>query len=368
MKETPLHGEHVRMGAKMVEFAGFHMPLYYTSIIEEHMAVRKAVGIFDVSHMGDVIVEGPDATDFISHMLPSDGYLTSDYQCRYSAFLNPQGRMKDDTIFTRLSEERYFLVPNAAKTGEIVEWLRANDEDFSVNVIDVSEGYACIAVQGPLAEKVVSAVVDGDITSMEFMHARLVALRGIEIPRNPLGGDKIFLSRTGYTGEDGFELVVPAKMATTLWRELLKEGEEYGIKPCGLGARDTLRMEKGFLLSGQDFNEDRTPLEAGISWIIDWDHEFIGKEPLLKQREEKNYDRFRGFIVEGKAIPRHGTPVYSGDERVGVITSGTKSPTLGVPIGLGYVRRKFSKVGMKVEVEIRGKRYPAEVRKPRLVT
>ncbi len=370
MKYTALHDVHVKMGAKMTEFAGYHMPLWYSKITEEHMAVRKAVGIFDVSHMGDLIIEGPDASEFLSFALPTDVSRKEIMQAAYSAFINHRGILIDDTIVTRLGENRYLVVPNAATTDLIYHWLYSLSAGYDVEIKNVSAEFSSIAIQGPNAEKTLQKLVVEDLSGLKFFHAMVSEMKDMKIKNNELSGEKLYISRTGYTGEDGFEIVFPNEHAERIWNMLLEAGKEYGIKPCGLASRDSLRLEKGFLLSGQDFephHEPHTPLEAGISWTVDWDHDFIGRDVLKKQKEEKNYVMFRGIVVKGRGIPRHGDKIFVGDEQVGYLTSGTLSPVLNVGIGLGYIKRPYTKVGTEVEVEIRNRRIPAEVRKPRLV-
>ena len=372
MKYTALHDVHEKMGAKMTEFAGYHMPLWYTKIREEHMAVRQAVGIFDVSHMGDLIIDGPDATDFLSFALPTDISKKKIMQASYTTFINYKGVMIDDTIVTRIEENRYLVVPNAATADIIYHWLYSLSAGYNVEVKNVSSMFSSIAVQGPKAEEVLQSMVDVDISKdkVPFFHATMGNMDRIKIEHNELSGDLLYISRTGYTGEDGFELIFPNSNAVDIWNKLLEEGKDYGLKPCGLASRDSLRLEKGLLLSGQDFDphhEPRTPVETGISWVINWEHEFIGKEVLEKIKKEKKYELFRGIILKERGIPRHGDKIYVGDEQVGYLTSGTLSPVLNVGIGLGYVKRPHIKVGTEVEVEVRGKRIKAEVRKPRLV-
>ena len=370
MKFTALHDVHMDMGAKMTEFAGFHMPLWYKGIIEEHMAVRERVGVFDVSHMGDIIVEGKDATDYLSYILPSDISKAEIGKATYTAFINHRGILIDDTIVTRLEEDKYLVVPNAATTDLIYHWMFSLGGGYKVKIKNVSSQYSSIAVQGPKAEDLLQEIVDDDLSNLKFFHARFIKLKDINIEKNELSGDYAYLSRTGYTGEDGFEFVVPNSNIVELWKKVLEVGKKHGIEPCGLGARDTLRMEKGFLLSGQDFHpehEPRTPLEAGISWVIGWDHEFLGKDVLVKMKEEKKYDLFRGIVLKERGIPRHGYKIYKDDEEIGYLTSGTLSPVLKTGIGLGYVKRPYIKAGTEVLVDIRGKKVKAEIRKPKIV-
>ncbi len=372
MKYTALHDIHESMGAKMTEFAGYHMPLWYTKIVEEHMAVRRAVGIFDVSHMGDLIVEGPDAADFLSYALLTDVSKKKIMQASYSAFINHRGIMIDDTIATRIEADRFLVVPNASTADIIYHWLYSLSAGYDVRIHNVSSKFSSIAVQGPKAEATLQKIVDVDVSKdkVPFFHATVGNMDGVKIEENELSGDLLYISRTGYTGEDGFELIFPNSNAPEIWNKLLEAGKEFGLKPCGLASRDSLRLEKGLLLSGQDFDphhEPRTPVEAGISWTIDWEHEFIGKGPIENLKKEKKYELFRGLVLKGKGIPRHGDRIFVGNEQVGYITSGTMSPVLGVGIALGYVKRPYIKVGTEVEVEIRRRRVPAEITKPRIV-
>ncbi len=370
VKQTALHDVHVDMGAKMVEFAGFHMPLQYSGIIDEHLTVRNHVGIFDVSHMGDLIVEGPDAENFLSYILPTDFSKVKVFKATYTAFVNHRGVLIDDTIVTRLAEDKFLIVPNAATTDLIYHWIFSLAGGYNVKVSNVSKDFSCLAVQGPDAEKTLQRLFDYDLSTIKFFEAAYAELNDLKIMENTLTSDRALISRTGYTGEDGFEIIIPNENVKDLWYRILDVGKEFGIKPCGLGARDTLRMEKGFLLSGQDFHphhEPRTPLEAGISWIINWEHDFIGKSRLLELKKERKYDLFRGIILKDRGIPRHGDRIYINDEQVGYLTSGTMSPVLRVGIGLGYVKRPYIKVGTEVEVEIRKRRVKAEIRKPRFV-
>ena len=370
MKKTALHDVHVKMGAKMTEFAGFHMPLWYTSIIDEHMAVRNSVGVFDVSHMGDLLVEGDDATEFLSFVLPTDLSKKDLMQASYSAFINHKGVLIDDTIVTRLDENKYLVVPNAATAELIFHHLYSFAGGYRVKLKNFTDALTCLAIQGKNAEKVIQKITSYDLSTIGFFRAAFIDISGMDIDNQPFGVNKVFISRTGYTGEDGFELIFPNKYAEQIWWKVLDAGKEYNIKPVGLGARDTLRLEKGFLLSGQDFEpleEPRTPVEAGISWVIDWDHDFLGRERLRTMKSEKKYDLFRGVILEGKGIPRHGYTLYADGEKVGYLTSGTLSPILNKGIGLGYVKRPYIKVGTEIEVGIRDRRIKATVQKPKIV-
>ena len=370
MKTTALHDVHVDMGAKMIEFAGFHMPLWYTGIRDEHLAVRNSVGMFDVSHMGDLIIEGKDATDFLSFVLPTNLEKKDIMQASYSAFINHRGILIDDTIVTKLSDEKYLVVPNAATAELIYHHLYSLAGGYKIKISNFTDELTCLAVQGKNAEKTIQKMTSYDLSSIGFFRSAFIDINGINVDNKPFNMNKVFISRTGYTGEDGFELIFPNKYAKDLWWKILKYGKEYDIKPVGLGARDTLRLEKGFLLSGQDFeplNEPRTPVESGISWVIDWDHDFMGKEILYEQKKSKKYELFRGVILKGRGIPRHGYTLYKDNEKIGYLTSGTMSPSLNIGVGLGYVKRPYIKVGIEVEVDIRGRKVKAEISKPRML-
>ncbi|OYT60042.1 glycine cleavage system protein T [Euryarchaeota archaeon ex4484_178] len=370
MKSTALHDIHIELGAKMTEFAGFHMPLWYKGIIEEHRAVRESVGVFDVSHMGDLLIVGAEATDFLSYILPTDFHKVPPMKATYTAFINHRGILIDDTIVTKINDERYLIVPNAATTELIYNWIYSLGGGYNIKVKNLSSEYSCLAIQGRNAEKLLQRLVKDDLSKLGFFNAILAEAKGLKIEDNEISGNKLFISRTGYTGEDGFEVIVPNNNAKHLWELIMRVGKDFGIEPCGLGARDTLRMEKGFLLSGQDFHpyhEPRTPLEAGISWIVDWEHEFIGKDILIEMKKEKKYELFRGILMKERGVPRSGYKIYHEDEEVGYLTSGTLSPTLNIGIGLGYIKRPYIKVGTEVYVDIRGRKVKGEIRKPRLV-
>jgi len=364
MKRTALNKIHKEMGAKMVEFAGFEMPLYYKGIRVEHLAVRKSVGIFDVSHMGNIIVKGKDCAKFLGYVTPTNIEKLKIGDCVYTAFLNENGIIVDDTIISRFSENSFLVVPNAATTERIFEYLKSKSENFSVEIENVSSEISIIAIQGPC-----SLNLFRDVFSEEPPNR--FKLKFYKYKSFESFTSEVFVSGTGYTGEMGVEVMVKNEYAEELWKELLDKGKRYSVEPCGLGARDTLRMEKGMLLSGQDFHPEhlpKTPLEAGLTWIIDFDHDFLGKDILYNMKKEKKYDLFRGFVCEGKRAPRHGFDVYSEDgEKIGIVTSGTHSPSLNIPIGLGYVRRGYHKPGTKVIIKGGRTEIPAEIRKPKLL-
>lgn len=345
MKKTPLFEIHRELGAKMVEFAGFVMPIQYTSIIDEHLAVRNNVGIFDVSHMGDITVHGDGAAELLSYLFTNDVKRAEHMELKYTHMLNDDGKIIDDMIATRISDDEFFIVPNAATTEKVYRWFNEHNE-HNVKIEIVSDAYVCYAVQGPKSEKVLQRITGYDLKELKFFYACWTDVGPVK---------NVLVSRSGYTGEDGFELIAPSRLAAPLWKAIMRSGEDYNIKPVGLGARDTLRLEKGFLLSGQDFNEDRTPLEANHEWVIKWDHEFIGKEALLKQKDEGIKELLVGISMDDKGIPRHGYKIKKNGEVVGEVTSGTMSPILKKGIALGYVKKEYSSPDTEMTVEIHGK-------------
>lgn len=357
-RRTPLYDEHVKLGAKIIDFHGWDMPLQYTRILEEHMAVRNAVGIFDVSHMGDIVVEGKDSERFLDSIFPTKVSNLKEGEATYTAFLNDNGTIIDDTIVYRLGKEKFFFVPNASTIEIIYDWVGRHKAGFDVNITNYSPDVCCIAVQGPKSPDVVKKL---GFDFPEIFH--FVEKKG-DYSTNKLTGNKsLIVSGTGYTGEIGVELLVPSEDGPRVWGKVMDIISEYSGLPCGLGARDTLRMEKGMLLSGTDFNNDRNPYECSISFIVNNDGEYIGKKAI----EGKGNYRFRGFTLDGKLIPRAGSEVYLDDEKIGVITSGTLSPVLGSAIALGFVKRKYMKAGPSVKISIRDRKVDATMGRPKIV-
>ncbi|MDP8011801.1 MAG: glycine cleavage system aminomethyltransferase GcvT [Thermoplasmata archaeon] len=366
VKKTPLYDEHIKLNAKMVEFAGFSMPLEYTGIIDEHLTVRKNVGIFDVSHMGDIVIEGEDSEKFLNYLLPTNVSKMNYLEAKYSAYLNENGIMLDDTIVYKVNNNKFLLVPNAATAEKIYSWIKDKSLNYNIKIYDRSLLYSSIAVQGPKSAELMMKLTNYDYSKMKPFTFDFINFNNMETRSdNFIPYNKIMISRTGYTGEDGFELIFHNEYAVEIWNALLDYGKDFNLKPCGLGARDTLRMEKGMLLSGTDFNMNRTPIEAAISWIIDYDHDFIGKKALLEIKN-KDHEIFRGFKVLEQGIPRHGYNIYKDEKQVGTITSGTMSPLLKIGIGLGYVKKDI-KPGEIVYIDIRGKKVKTEVTKPKIV-
>ncbi len=348
VRKTKLYDEHVRLGANMVDFHGWMMPLYYDSIIKEHNYVREGCGMFDVSHMGDIFIEGEDAEKTLLHLVPTDIRLMKDGDCVYSAFLNENGNIIDDTIIYKFNKKKFLCVPNASMISRIYNHI-AKNKIGDTKVEDKSDDLSCIAVQGKKSEEILNDIDINFPESFKFFES-----------------ENRIVSGTGYTGEKGCEIIIENDKVVKLWNELLKSIKKIGYGPCGLGSRDTLRMEKGMLLSGQDFNENRNPYEASISFIVNNETEFIGKNALMNRNNECI---FRGFIVNEKnAFPRTGNKIFNNEgEEIGEITSGTLSPSLKKGIGLGYISKKYQKVGTDVKIETRRGKVSSIVSKPRLL-
>jgi len=375
MKRTPLYDAHVALGARMVEFGGWEMPVQYTSILEEHRAVRERAGMFDVSHMGDLIIRGEGAESSLRKILTNDIRDLALGKGIYAHVLNEQGKIMDDTFTFRLGPDTYLLVPNASHAQQVYEWVRDHVRDAEVD--NVSERLACIALQGPRAHEVLQHLTDKDLTGMKRLYSDLVDLKVpstqgyerflseiLDFPAPPSGTTQSYITRSGYTGEEGFEILIERGAATTVWNALLTAGKDLGLLPCGLGARDLLRLEMGYLLSGTDFDGSQSTLETGPAWAVKWDHEFIGREAMLRQKECATYRRLVGIELVDKGIPRHGYPVVVGAREVGKVTSGTLSPTLRKGIALAYVDQDHAAVGSELKVRVRDNEVRAVVVKP----
>ena len=344
----------------MVDFHGWEMPIEYSKIIDEHVAVRNSAGIFDVSHMGDIIISGLDVNDFIDHIFPTDITSMEPGHCIYTAFLNDEASIIDDTIIYKINEKKYFFVPNAANIDIIFNWLKKNSSGYDVEIKNVSDEIACIALQGPMYEEALKKIGYKTVPPFTFSYEKSRFKNAIT------GGNDIIISGTGYTGEKGVEIICSSDEAVEIWINLNEALKPINGKPCGLGCRDTLRMEKGMLLSGVDFNNDKTPYECSISFIITNKKDFIGKKKLEERKLDDN-DIFRGFISQDRSIPRSGFAIYHNDTQVGNITSGTFSPVLQKSIALGYIKKDSSKPGNEVFIDIRGKKVKATVSRPKIV-
>ena len=353
---TPLYEAHLAAGARMVEFAGWEMPVQYKGVLEEHAAVREKVGMFDVSHMGEVTLEGPRALESAQRLVTNDLSKCSDGQAQYNALCNERGGVIDDIIVYRFAPQRLFICVNASGREKDFEWMR-DHAGGGVSVGQRSDDWAQIAIQGPDAPKLVDSLSRPRVIDLAYYHFREATVAGIP---------GCIVARTGYTGEDGFEVFVPPGQARKLWDALL----EKGSAPCGLGARDSLRLEVAYRLYGNDMDEEHTPLEAGLGWIVKLDKPggFVGSEALKRQKQEGLKRKIAGFKLTGKGIARHGYPALAGGQRVGEVTSGTMSPVLKEPIGLAYLPTPLAKEGSAFEVEIRGKPVAAAVVKTPFVT
>lgn len=352
VKETFLHEKHVALGAKMVDFAGWHMPVQYTSIIEEHNTVRNAVGLFDVSHMGEVFVSGKDSLAFLQKIVPQDISKLAYEKAVYCQLPKENGGLIDDLIIYKLGINYYMIICNASRVDEDINWMSLNSRGYDVKIDNQSHNYSLLAVQGPKADALLRKM--GLDTQQESF-----TIKSAEVC-----GQKMLVSRTGYTGEDGYELLVENNFAEDLWDKVLEYGKEFGIKPIGLGARDTLRLEAALHLYGNDLDENTTPIEAGLSWSVPKDkkEDYNGKSVIMNQIQNGTDKKLIGLKMLDRNIARHGYDVYFNGEKVGVVTSGGVSPVLGANIGLAYVKNiKGICNGAVVQVMIREKLHDAEV-------
>ncbi|UCH65495.1 MAG: glycine cleavage system aminomethyltransferase GcvT [Ignavibacterium sp.] len=352
MKLTKLNNLHKSLGAKMVEFAGYEMPVQYSSIIAEHKSVRNSVGVFDVSHMGEVFISGSKALGVVQHLTTNDASKLFPGKVQYSAMCYQNGGIVDDLLVYNLAENEYMLVVNAANIEKDYKWMVENNE-YGAEIKNLSDDYTLLAVQGPDSTKLIQKLVSSKL-DLEYYHFRMEKIAGVDI----------ILSRTGYTGETGYELYFAGdeKDAENLWNSIFEAGKEFNIQPVGLAARDTLRLEMGFCLYGNDIDETTNPIEAGLGWITKLKKdEFIGKDVLLKEKEEGTKRRLIALTSDERFFPRQGYEITSNSRNIGNITSGTVSPVLEKPIALGYVNSEFKTAGTMVNFIIRGKEVPAEV-------
>lgn len=338
-KKTPFYDRHVKNNGKIVEFAGYLMPVQFEGIIPEHQAVRTSVGVFDVSHMGEVEIRGKDRTKFVNYITTNDASKLALNQIQYSTMLYPDAGIVDDLLVYNL-KNRMFLVVNAANTEKDYQWILDNKQ-FDVEISNLSDGIGQLAVQGPKAEALGQKLFDFDLSELEYYWATEVKIKDIPV----------ILSRTGYTGEDGFEIYLDEKYAAEIWDMVFDAGKEFGIKPIGLGARDTLRFEMRYCLYGNDIDKTTNPLEAGLAWIVKFDKgDFIGKQSLMKIKEAGLKRKLVGFEVVDKGIPRSRQEIHNEERKIGFVTSGTFSPSLKKGLGIGYVELPYNKVGTKLKV------------------
>ncbi len=349
---TCLYDRHVKLGAKMEPFGGFDMPIQYSTITEEHNAVRHAVGVFDVSHMGEVRIKGPEAFKYVMHIFVGDVTDAPDGQIFYGMMCYENGGTVDDLLVYKVNDNEYFLVINAANIDKDVAWIKGNAEGYDVTITDESPYYGEVAVQGPKAEETLERIMGLDLKSIAFYNFKTFHVEG----------EDIIISRTGYTGEDGFEVYGSHEFIQRLWDKLM----EAGVTPCGLGCRDTLRFEVGLPLYGDELSADITPIEASLSMFVKLDkEEFIGKEALAAQKANGVKRRIIGIELEGNAIPRHGYPVEVNGEVVGEVTTGYRSISTGKSVAMAMVNKPYDKLGTEVEIRIRKKTFPGKVVKKR---
>jgi len=351
-KKTRLYERHVEHGGDIINFNSFLLPVKYTSIIDEHLAVRKAVGVFDVSHMGEFMIEGDDAPAFVDRLITNNAATIPVKRVVYSPMCLDSGGIVDDLLCYHLGDNTFMLVVNAANTAKDRDWVKAHLKS-NVKFTDITDDITLLAVQGPMSRDVMKRITSNiDIDNMKYYW----------FDWGKVAGESVLVSRTGYTGELGYEIYIkPEVDAIKIYDLLMEAGREFGIKPIGLGARDTLRLEKKLCLYGNDIDETTTPLEATIGWTVKFEKDFIGKDVLLKQKGEGLKRQLVGFKMIGKGIPRHGYDLYANGVKAGYVTSGTHSPSLGEPIGLGYVPIESSSVGSKIEIDIRNRLVEAEV-------
>ena len=368
LKQTPLRAAHQKAGARLVEFGGWEMPVQYTGIVEEHQAVRTAAGIFDISHMGEVFLSGPAALDFLNATLTNDLRKCEVGRGQYTLMCNEAGGVVDDLYVYHVEPLGYLLIVNASRIEEDVAWLQAQVSKSplrqQVTLVNASDRRGAVAVQGPAVAQFIDRCVSGRSLAGKLVE-RPTELSKNDLAAFPFQGSSIWVARTGYTGEDGFEIVAPTELIEAVWDKVLSEGQPVGLKPCGLGARDTLRTEMCYPLYGHELSETITPIEAGVGSFVALDKgEFVGRPTLASQKAKGVSRRSVAFrMTSQSAPPRPHYPIWTSgvDKPIGEVVSGTQSPSLGFGIGLGYLPPEFAKVGTPLQIEIRGKRAPAEV-------
>ena len=367
MKRTPLYAAHQRLGGKLIEFSGWEMPVQYTSITDEHLAVRKAAGLFDISHMGEVLISGAGTEAFLNQTLTNDVHKLAAGQGQYTLMCNERGGVIDDLYAYRLTDNEYLLIINASRIDTDVAWLERQLAAFprrsEVKFQNTSDTTGAVSVQGPRVVEFIDSFCPGPSTAGTQV-ARVTDLKKNQAARFNLAGQPVWISRTGYTGEDGFEIVVPGQHIEAIWNQLLAAGQPYGLKPAGLGARDTLRTEVCYPLYGHELDENTTPIEAGVGFFVALDKgEFIGRAVLAEQKANGPGKKLVAFkMTDRSAPPRPHYPIWStgpGAAKIGEVASGTQGPSLGIGIGMGYLPPQFAQVNTPVEIEIRGKRAPA---------
>ncbi len=355
MKTTAFNKIHKDLGAKMVEFAGYEMPIEYSGIRNEHMGVREAAGVFDVSHMGEFWIKGPKALELVAMITSNDPRILIPGQAQYSCFPNGKGGIVDDLLVYCYEPEKYMLVVNAANIDKDWNWVVKQNETVGAEIENASDNISQLAIQGPKATATLQKLTEVDLSSIKFYTFTTDRFAGF---------DDVIISATGYTGAGGFELYFRNELAEPIWNAIFEAGEEYGIQPIGLAARDTLRLEMGYCLYGNDIDDTTSPIEAGLGWITKFNNgrQFIDRELLTMQKNEGVSRRLRGFVLSDRGIPRHGYELVNAEgSTIGEVTSGTMSPVLNKGIGMGYVAREYSAFGTEIFVKIRNKTIPAEI-------
>jgi aminomethyltransferase len=356
MKNTALTHIHEALGAKLVPFAGYNMPVSYEGVNAEHETVRNAVGVFDVSHMGEFLIEGENALALVQKVTSNDASKLVVGDAQYSCFPNDTGGIVDDLICYRLKEETYLLVVNASNIEKDWNWISKYNEEYDANIRDISEGYSLLAIQGPKAIEAMQSLTSIDLADIKFYTFKIADFAGIE---------HVIISATGYTGSGGFEIYCNNDVVEQIWNKVFEAGKEQGIKPIGLAARDTLRLEMGYCLYGNDIDDTTSPLEAGLGWITKFTKDFVNSDALAKQKEHGLERKLVGFELDERGVPRQGYDIVDGNGNIiGNVTSGTMSPTLKKGIGMGYVPKIFSKSGSKIYIQVRKKAIPATVVRP----
>jgi len=352
MKKTALYEIHKALGAKLVPFAGYQMPVQYEGVNAEHLTVRKGVGVFDVSHMGEFLIEGPNALALIQSVASNDASVLSIGKAQYSCLPNNKGGIVDDLIIYRLEENAYLLVVNASNIEKDWQWISANN-DVGAKLTNISDDYSLLAIQGPMAIEAMQILTSVDLKALKFYHFEISDFAGIQ---------NVIISATGYTGSGGFEIYCKNTDVEQLWNQVFEAGAKYGIKPIGLAARDTLRLEMGYCLYGNDINETTSPIEAGLGWITKFTKSFTNDYALSQQKANGVTRKLVGFELKDRGIPRQSYPIVDSNAVViGSVTSGTMSPSLKKGIGMGYVRSEFSEVGTEIGIKIRKKIVLAKV-------
>jgi aminomethyltransferase len=353
MKNIALHSIHEKLGAKMVSFAGFNMPVQYEGVTAEHLTVRESLGVFDVSHMGEFLVEGENALALIQKVTSNDASKLEIGDAQYSCFPNEENGIVDDLICYKIKENQYLLVVNAGNIEKDWNWISKYNEEFKADLKDLSDEYSLLAIQGPKAVEAMQSLSSIDLAAISFYKFKVGDFAGI---------DHVIISATGYTGSGGFEIYCKNADVVQIWNKVFEAGADFGIKPIGLAARDTLRLEMGYCLYGNDIDDTTSPIEAGLGWITKFTKDFVNSEALAKQKEQKPSRKLVAFELDERGIPRHGYDIVDGNGNViGNVTSGTMSPCLQKGIGMGYVPTLFSKIGTQIYIQVRKNAIPATV-------